>query len=180
MSAPAAFRPYVYARQHACEYIALAPAATAAGAARRFVADLLGRWALGRMEESALPVTSELVTNAVTAGADSPGLVHLYVRALDASVVIEVWDTSQEAPAVPAAAVPADAEHGRGLLVVQKLSRRWGYSPEGAGKVVWAELPMRPFPDLPRRRRTGVRAVPLAVHADRALLRRLLICLERL
>lgn len=42
-----------------------------------------------------------------------------------------------------------DAEGGRGLFVVESLSRRWGiYRPAAGGKIVWSELtltePVRP------------------------------------
>jgi hypothetical protein len=33
---------------------------------------------------------------------------------------------------------------GRGLLIVEALSRAWGAERTGAGKVVWAEVPIRP------------------------------------
>jgi hypothetical protein len=32
----------------------------------------------------------------------------------------------------------ADAENGRGLLLVEALSERWGYFGYDGGKVVWA------------------------------------------
>jgi hypothetical protein len=31
-------------------------------------------------------------------------------------------------------------ESGRGLVIVDALSSRWGWYPEGAGKVVWAAI----------------------------------------
>ena len=33
-----------------------------------------------------------------------------------------------------------DAEHGRGLLVVEALSARWGWTPRNPGKAVFAIL----------------------------------------
>jgi hypothetical protein len=55
-----------------------------------------------------------------------------------AQVVIFVWDASP-LPPLPGD-VGEDAESGRGLLIVQAVSERWGWdSPPGmGGKVVWA------------------------------------------
>ncbi|GAB3377695.1 hypothetical protein GCM10027452_33550 [Micromonospora halotolerans] len=45
-------------------------------------------------------------------------------------------------PADPRAADPdLRAEGGRGLMLVRELTQRWGSTPAGAGKVVWAMLP---------------------------------------
>jgi hypothetical protein len=40
---------------------------------------------------------------------------------------------------VPRIAEP-DALNGRGLVIVEALSTRWGWEPRDGGKVVWAEL----------------------------------------
>jgi hypothetical protein len=56
--------------------------------------------------------------------------------------------------------VTGDEEAGRGLSIVAALSAEWNYflAPQG-GKVVWAELPIPPYPlndaGLPRRSRPG-------------------------
>ena len=55
-------------------------------------------------------------------------------------VVVFVWDASPRPPA-QAADPGADAEGGRGLLLVEALSERWGhFGYDGDGKVVWALL----------------------------------------
>jgi len=59
-------------------------------------------------------------------------------------VVVFVWDAS---PQPPSRADPdADAESGRGLLLVATLSKRWGWYPERqwGGKAVWSELEAAP------------------------------------
>lgn len=58
---------------------------------------------------------------------------------LTRSLVIEVWDNSRQPPV---AKVPdEDAESGRGLLIVENLSKRWSYYyPRRGGKVTWCEL----------------------------------------
>ena len=59
-------------------------------------------------------------------------------------VVVFVWDASPRPPA-QAADPGADAEGGRGLLLVEALSERWGhFSYGGDGKVVWALLEAAP------------------------------------
>jgi len=40
---------------------------------------------------------------------------------------------------VPRIAEP-DALNGRGLVIVEALSTRWGWEPHDGGKIVWAEL----------------------------------------
>jgi hypothetical protein len=100
--------------------------------------------------DSAELIASELATNAVESTgitdphpqyADLEGLptigVQLQVRA-DA-LRIAVWDSSDKPP-VPEAA-QNDAESGRGLLLVEALSTRWGvHGSQAGGKVVWADL----------------------------------------
>ncbi len=53
-------------------------------------------------------------------------------------VVVFVWDASLRPPAP--ADPGADAENGRGLLLVEALSERWGHFGYDGGKVVWARL----------------------------------------
>jgi len=59
-----------------------------------------------------------------------------------------VHDTSRSLPAV--AEVPADAETGRGLLLVETLSDEWGFYRTPAGKAVYFTLAFEPDkPDKP-------------------------------
>ena len=86
-------------------------------------------------------LVSELMTNAVDASVILPERppVTLRLRADEKSLLIEAWDQSplDLAPQQP----DADAESGRGLLVVEALSSRWGHERTGrTRKVVWAEL----------------------------------------
>jgi hypothetical protein len=56
-------------------------------------------------------------------------------------VVAAVWDGSNHRPARAAPDDP-EADHGRGLLLVETLSEEWGvHTPErSSGKVVWAVM----------------------------------------
>jgi hypothetical protein len=97
--------------------------------------------------DTAILLTSELVTNAVQAARLSehepagrrvaPEPIHLTLRALPGGVVIEVFD-SEPGPPIPRQADP-NAEHGRGLVLVKALSKEWGFDyPKSGGKVVYA------------------------------------------
>lgn len=103
-------------------------------AARRFVAGALV--AAGVPQSEAVPVVvSELVTNSVLhAGTPSTVVVSVDARC----VRIEVHDAD---PTLPAMRSPTpETVTGRGLVLVDALTDRWGCDPEGGGKVVWFEL----------------------------------------
>jgi hypothetical protein len=99
---------------------------------------VLREWDLAALSDSTELLLSELVTNAVRA---SRAVWHDAVRMWLVSdlgrVVVFVWDAS---PQPPARADPGeDAESGRGLLLVEALSERWGFfGYDGGGKVTWA------------------------------------------
>ncbi|MFJ8488522.1 ATP-binding protein [Streptomyces sp. NPDC094038] len=88
-------------------------------------------------------VVAELAANAVLHGR-VPGrdfeLSLRYDRAADV-VRVEVSDTHPGLPEPPdPAARTTDAEHGRGLLLVEAVATRWGVTERtGPGKTVWAE-----------------------------------------
>ena len=93
---------------------------------------------------------SELVTNAVRFASD-PRRAQQYSKHADASVIslslrhfrgsllIEVHDTDRNPPVLSG---PDDyAESGRGLVLVNALSKEWSYFfPPGGGKVVYCVL----------------------------------------
>jgi hypothetical protein len=65
--------------------------------------------------------------------------VRLWLLPDGVGVLILVWDASPQQPA-PRAMTTDDSDGGRGLLLVEALSTRWGwYPPAGLpGKVTWA------------------------------------------
>jgi len=105
---------------------------------------VLREWGLAALSDSTELLLSELVTNAVRA---SRAVWHDAVRMWLVSdlgrVVVFVWDAS---PQPPARADPGeDAESGRGLLLVEALSERWGhFGHDGGGKVTLALLEAAP------------------------------------
>jgi len=116
--------------------IRLAAMASAPYWARRHVQDALGKWqATGETIETAELLVSELVTNAAKLA--SPGIIDVMLRYVPGRrLVIEVSDSD---PHPPTLADPDPAsESGRGLILVQALSKEWSYRflPSG-GKTVY-------------------------------------------
>jgi hypothetical protein len=105
--------------------------------ARHFVAESLDAWHCPNPDHVAELLTSELVTNVVQHTASH---VLLEVCVLDDILTISATDASQAPPVTRD--IPADAEYGRGMQIVNELSRDWGVMPTPAGKTVWLELPL--------------------------------------
>ncbi|WP_405890261.1 ATP-binding protein [Streptomyces sp. NBC_00133] len=106
------------------------------GRARAELRKALANWCLNAVEDAALVVLSELVTNAVLHAHVSPGreIETRYLREAD-GVRIEVHDAADERPA---ARVPGESG-GWGLGLVDELADRWGVDDrDGVGKSVWA------------------------------------------
>ncbi|MCH0539091.1 ATP-binding protein [Streptomyces sp. MUM 203J] len=109
------------------------------GRARAELSSTLADWNLVTISDSALLVLSELLTNAVRhARVRGREIETRFVR-LAQGVRIEVHDASSVCPV--RVAPSEDLFSGRGLLIVDALSGRWGVSDRrGPGKAVWAEL----------------------------------------
>lgn len=111
-----------------------APRLAAVDRARVFCARMLATWSVGEVEEPVTAIVIELVANAVVhAGTD------LEVRlSADGPIRIEVRD-QDPAPAV--LRIPGLLqEGGRGMVIVEVYSSRWGVIPVRDGKTVWAEI----------------------------------------
>ena len=81
-------------------------------------------------------VVSELVTNAVVHG--RARTVSVQIERHGSATTVSVDDPSGSAP-VPSHPGP-HSDHGRGLLVVEAICTRWGYSAIPGGKRVWCEI----------------------------------------
>lgn len=115
----------------------LAPAAHSAREARRFVMTALaGR---GLDSESAELVVAELMANVVQ-HAETEVEVKLFIGA---TVRLEVHDGNALIPAMRDAA--EDAESGRGLFIIDALSRSWGIEKTDTGKCIWVDLERAPM-----------------------------------
>jgi anti-sigma regulatory factor (Ser/Thr protein kinase) len=120
--------------------------------ARRFTRSFLGlcRGLSEATVERAELVVSELVTNAVRFSGDpartlryservNAGLISLSLRHFPDGLLIEVYDTDSNPPVLCHA--DADAENGRGLMLIDALAKEWAYFyPPGGGKVVYCVL----------------------------------------
>ncbi|MFE2755337.1 ATP-binding protein [Actinosynnema sp. NPDC059335] len=80
-------------------------------------------------------VVSELVTNAYQHG-EHP--LHLRLRRTRGLIRVEVTDLSPHVPVVGRSSVRVT--RGRGMVLVDRLSRRWGVVRHAVGKTVWAVL----------------------------------------
>jgi anti-sigma regulatory factor (Ser/Thr protein kinase) len=117
---------------------------TAPGSARWHTIHVLREWDFAELGETAVVLVSELTTNALQAmwalRQQNPSPVRLWLLADWDRVVIVVWDANP-LPPVPKDLKPDD-ESGRGLLLVNTMSSRWGWyeTQDPGGKCVWCEL----------------------------------------
>src|ERR1039458_2119505 len=125
----------------------LGPLATAPGTARGTLNTALILWGLTHLSDDAEAITSELVTNAITASraAAPPGTeprpITLFITARDHELCIRVWDPDPTPPPLHQPPPGPLTEHGRGLLIVSALSHQWGSHPApNGGKYVWATI----------------------------------------
>jgi anti-sigma regulatory factor (Ser/Thr protein kinase) len=137
--------------------VQLAARLSSVAAARDEVAAAICAWAVRVDPDVAVLLTSELVTNAVThaanpngtaAGRGMPGAtVLLVISADDARLRVDVHDGSGDLPVVSGCVAEADAETGRGLLLVTSLSADWGFYRTAGGKAVYFTLEVQPDVD---------------------------------
>ncbi|HXT90673.1 MAG TPA: ATP-binding protein [Trebonia sp.] len=120
----------------------------APAAARSVVEDAIRTWRVPVNAEEAILLTSELVTNAVTHGTTTAGTFVVLTIACDAAGLrVDVHDGSGDLPVLNTGLLddaPAEAETGRGLLLVTTLSAEWGFYRTPAGKAVYFTLEFRP------------------------------------
>lgn len=121
-------------------HLELAALATAVPCARLHARAVTLEWGLPAVSENVEQIVSELVTNAISATECSRAslttpVIRLWLASDRQSALICVWDGSSQMPARKEAG--ADEESGRGLLIVEQLSREWGSCRQASGKVVW-------------------------------------------
>ncbi|WP_434591210.1 ATP-binding protein [Streptomyces sp. A5-4] len=109
-----------------------------AGVARRLARNALAAWGQDGLVEDAVLIITELVSNAV----DHAGFGSIRVivsRPSDEYIHIGVMDRSR---AIPHMRTDSDGYQlrGRGLLMVDALTERWGTDLHRWGKQVWGEL----------------------------------------
>ena len=114
------------------------PATTSAPrVARHFTVDTLRRWGDVTVVETAELVVSEMVTNALRHAQTGS---RLELSEMDGCLRIEVFDFGR------GGAVKGDPElgdlGGRGLMLVEAMTRRWGARHVGNEHLVWCEIPL--------------------------------------
>ena len=121
------------------EYRARLPAEPEAAArARRLVRCLDAR---AELVESLELLVTELVTNSVRhAGLSADGWVELELRADDECVRVEVTDPGRGFDPAGVAAGPRERGSGWGLVLVERIARRWGVHHDALTRV-WFEMP---------------------------------------
>jgi anti-sigma regulatory factor (Ser/Thr protein kinase) len=127
------------AELHACR-VRLAAGPAAAAEARRQVRAAIRAWELPVDPGVAVLLTSELVTNAIAH--EASGTITLAIARSRGQLRVDVHDTSCSLPVLVDA--PADAEAGRGLMLVALLSADWGAYHTPAGKAVYFTLACQP------------------------------------
>lgn len=111
------------------------------GVARQRLKSLLPTLPPEQLDDVIL-ATSEVVTNAILHG-KGPVQVRAWIG--NTAVRVEVSDAGQRDPQ-PATGIGNDQEAGRGLLIVDIVTTRWGALPTtpGPGKTVWFEVDLAP------------------------------------
>jgi anti-sigma regulatory factor (Ser/Thr protein kinase) len=121
-------------------YLELGALPSAVPCARSHAREVLWEWGLSELSETVELLVSELVTNAVktTRAMSDSFVVRFRLLADNSHVMIIVWDANPEPPARVNAT--DDDESGRGLLLVEALSKKWDWYvlPEFRGKEIWA------------------------------------------
>jgi anti-sigma regulatory factor (Ser/Thr protein kinase) len=109
---------------------------------RHHVEALLTQWKLGGLINDVTLIASELTTNVVQHACGTGDFFDLALRIRTGTLILEVSDSFQWE--MPELKKPDDADTGgRGLVLVDALSERWGVRPRDPGKTVWAQLPIR-------------------------------------
>jgi two-component sensor histidine kinase len=126
-------------------------------ARRRLTADLCAAGVFSQAVGDAALVVTELLSNAIKHAWPLPGgklQVTWTMEPGSVRVAVSGGGAGRSRPARP----PVSSLGGRGLGIVERLSRTWGVRTDGVGQTVWAVLPApRPAPARPDRvARSGV------------------------
>ncbi|KMS74362.1 MULTISPECIES: ATP-binding protein [Streptomyces] len=127
--------------QYPRQSITLASEAASVPAARQIVREACAAWGMDQdAAETGTLLISEMVTNAVRHG-HSHSVRVVTEQPRPDRLRIAVVDTSRRVPELHI--VGPDAIGGRGLLLVDALSDRWGTDLLPWGKRVWAEIAIK-------------------------------------
>ncbi len=122
------------------DFLELGALVSAVPCARLHARQVLWEWGIGSLGDSTELLVTELITNAVRASREMTRAcaVRLWLLSDSAQILILVWDASPQPPVLMG--VTDEAEHGRGLMLVEAVSEQWGWCSreDGDGKFVWA------------------------------------------
>ena len=108
--------------------------------ARQVTREVLTAWRLAHVEETAVLLVSEMVTNAVR-HARSTDAITLELEAVRTRLRIEVYRCR---PGLAAPRTPGEFdESGLGFALVDSLADKWGVRETMTGRTAWAELDIR-------------------------------------
>jgi len=123
---------------HLARQIPLPAAERAPGLARQATRDAVTAWRVTDVEETAVLLVSELVTNAVRHARAGTPAVALRLELAGAFLRIEVHDADAR---VPQPRTPGALDgSGFGLLLIAAMSDKWGVRQTKTGKAVWVEI----------------------------------------
>jgi anti-sigma regulatory factor (Ser/Thr protein kinase) len=107
--------------------------------ARQQLRELLHDWVSDDQVDSAVLMTSEMVTNVlVHTDADALLVAEMTGESGDRRLRVVVTDASDD---LPHKRHPGElASSGRGLVLMELLADAWGVDPQGQGKSIWFEL----------------------------------------
>jgi anti-sigma regulatory factor (Ser/Thr protein kinase) len=106
---------------------------------RRALPRLLGHHPRAGLRDDTELLLSELVTNAVLHGG---GVTTVRLRTIGKVLRVTVCDHAAAPPVAHDPLDQQDAEHGRGIFLIEALANRWGvhHRERADGKCVWLEL----------------------------------------
>ena len=110
--------------------------------ARNLVGASMRRWGLPDDGGVAALLVSELVTNALRYGAQP---MRLIAKDVGAGLRVEIHDARVGEPPRLRPTMP-ESSHGRGVMLVDALASRWGWSEFCGEKQVWFELDLAGAP----------------------------------
>ena len=128
------------------QMVTVPPDPPAVSAAREWSRRTIQGWRLGEAAEAIEHLVSELVTNSV----EHAECVSVTVLLIYGDGVLRLEVRDQDAAHIPVLKHPEPSDlGGRGLVIVQALSDRWGVRVTDSGKAVWCEFALPPPAQAP-------------------------------